>query len=355
MKQMRQHDENTLLSLYRMSRLIRRVEEVLIDEYARQEMRCPMHFCIGQEGAPTALSPLLRSDDYLVSHYRSHGYYLAKGAPLTQMIAEFYGKASGANGGTAGSMELAHDDSRFFSGAIVGGLLPIAMGMAFALKYRNEDAIAIAAIGDGALDEGVSYEALNLAALHGAPLLTICENNLYAAHTPESKRTLSRSLTARVEPFGLRTMRLDGCDIPRLHADLGIIIGEMRSQSSGPYFVEIETYRYCSHVGPENDDWLEYRSKKEIAAWRRRDPVQGLRDQLKRLDTSEDVLRDIEQCIERDLSAAIDAAKRAPFPTYDWSLAQVWAESYAPIVKHFSNPHNGAFDSRQAETRLKPY
>jgi pyruvate dehydrogenase E1 component alpha subunit len=352
---MKKIDEKTLLALYSMCRLIRRTEEVLIDEYGNQEMRCPMHFCVGQEGAPAALSLLLQSEDYMVSHYRSHGYYLAKGAPLAEMIAEFYGKASGSNGGTAGSMELAHEDSRFFSGAIVGGPLPIAMGMAFAVKYRDDTGIAIAVIGDGALDEGVSYEAINLAALYAVPLLTICENNLYAAHTGEAKRTLSRSLTARVEPFGIRTKRLDGCDVVGLHIELGKIIADIRHRSAGPYFVEVETYRYCGHVGPENDDWLGYRSTDEIASWKRRDPLPSLRLQAKSLGIPDKVLLETDETIEQDIASAIQAARQAPSPTHEWSLAQVWSRRYAPHVRNFSNPREDAFDGRQAETRLKPY
>jgi TPP-dependent pyruvate/acetoin dehydrogenase alpha subunit len=349
-------DAETHLALYRMGRLIRRTEEALVKEYAQQEMRCPMHFCIGQEGAPAALSPLLRREDYVMSHYRSHGYYLAKRAPLAAMVSEFYGKASGANGGTAGSMELAHDDLRFFSGAIVGGPLAIAMGIAFALKYRGSNAIAVAVIGDGSLDEGISYESLNLAALHGVPLLAICENNLYAAHTPEAKRTLSRSLLERVRPFGLRSERLDGMDIVKLYADLRPIVDELRSRaSSGPWFIEIETYRYCGHVGPENDDWLDYRSAEEIAAWRQRDPVALARLQAEKAGVSGALLVEVEQAIEQEIAAAFEAAKRADFPSYDWSLAQVSSESYAPIVTQFIGSGATAFDSRQAETRLKPY
>jgi TPP-dependent pyruvate/acetoin dehydrogenase alpha subunit len=349
-------DAQTHLSLYRMGRLIRLTEEALIKEYAQQQMRCPMHFCIGQEGAPAALSLLLRREDYVMSHYRSHGYYLAKRAPLAAMIAEFYGKASGANGGTAGSMELADDDLRFFSGAIVGGPLAIAMGIAFALKYRGGDAIAIAVIGDGSLDEGISYESLNLAALHGVPLLAICENNLYAAHTPEAKRTLSRSLLERVRPFGLRTERLDGMDMAKLYANMRPIVDELRSRASnGPWFIEIETYRYCGHVGPENDDWLDYRSADEIAAWRRRDPVALARVQARSAGVSEALLLEVEYAMEQEIAAAIEAAKQAGFPSYDWSLAQVSSDSYAPLVTDFVRGRATVFDSHQAETRLKPY
>ena len=352
---MKHNDADICLSLYRTSQLIRRTQEILMEAYlTNQEMRCPMHFCLGQEATPAALSLSLQAEDYIVSHYRSHGYYLAKGAPLSEMVAEFHGKATGSNSGVAGSMELAHEDLHFFSGAIVGGPLAIAVGMAFALKYRGVPGIAIAVIGDGSLDEGVSYEALNLAALHAVPLLTICENNLYAAHTPEATRTMSRSLIERVKPFGMRAERLDGADILKLHARLKEIISEMRS-GAGPRFIEIETYRYCGHVGPEDDIWLGYRTAEEIAAWRARDPIALLRAELSRLGTSEQTLLDIEAAIEKEIAMAVDAARGDGFPGFDWSLAQVWSDSYSPIVTEFTRGRPGDFNSRQTEARLKPY
>ena len=345
----------TCLALYRLARLIRRTEEILVEEYtAGQQMRCPMHFCIGQEAAPTALSSFLRTGDHMVSHYRSHGWYLAKGAPLAAMIAEFYGKATGDNGGVAGSMELAHHASRFHSGAIVGGPLGIAMGMAFSVKYQSGREIAVAAIGDGSLDEGVSYEALNFAALHGLPLLTICENNLYAAHTPTEKRTLARSLVERVRPFGMRTAVLDGTDIAKLHARLGPIVRDVRS-GAGPCFVEVETYRYCGHVGPENDDWLEYRSPSEIAAWRERDPLVTLRAQARRFGVTKKTLLALEDEIEKEIASAIASAKSDPFPAPAWAAKQVWSNRYSPLVREFTSGRVAAFAGGQNETKLKPY
>ena len=154
--------ETTLLRLFRSMLRIRRVEEALIEEYhPGNQMRCPIHFCIGQEATPAALGLLLEPGDVISTHYRSHGYYLAKGAPLDAMVAEFYGKDTGSNRGLGGSMELAHHNSNIYSGAIVGGPAGLAVGSAFAQKYTNSKSITVAVFGDGAMDEGLVYEAIN--------------------------------------------------------------------------------------------------------------------------------------------------------------------------------------------------
>src|SRR4029079_9543401 len=205
---------NARLELYRMMRLVRRAEEILMAEYhPADEMRCPMHFCVGQEAMPAALARVMRPADILMSHYRSHGYYLAKGAPLDAMVAEFYGKNTGANLGIAGSMELASHPHNFYSGAIVAGSLIMPIGGAFAQKYRGVDDISIAVMGDGVFDEGITYEIFNLAALHRLPLLIICENNKYAAHTPIDKRQAIGKLAERAAAFGIPFEKHDGNDV----------------------------------------------------------------------------------------------------------------------------------------------
>src|SRR5712692_4532760 len=225
---------DTRLRLYRMMYLIRRAEEVLMAEYhPADEMRCPMHFCVGQEAMPAALAGLLRRVDVLMSHYRSHGYYLAKGAPLDAMVAEFYGKGTGANSGIAGSMELGSHDYNFYSGAIVGGSLFIPLGAAFSQKYRGVDDISISVIGDGAFDEGITYEVFNLAALHHLPLLIICENNKYAAHTSLERRQAVTMLAERAQAFGLPIEKLDGNDCELLLRTLQRVVPAIRD-GKGP-------------------------------------------------------------------------------------------------------------------------
>src|SRR5262245_18077873 len=272
--------QTTRIELYRTMYRIRRAEEILMAEYhPADEMRCPMHFCVGQEAMPSALARVIRRSDILMSHYRSHGYYLAKGAPLEAMAAEFYGKKTGANLGIAGSMELASHEHNFYSGAIVGGSLYMPLGGAFAQKYRGVDDVSVSIIGDGVFDEGITYEIFNLAALYQLPLLIICENNKYAAHTAIERRQAVTLLAERAKAFGLPIDQLDGNDAELLLRTLERLVPQIRA-GKGPHFIEIETYRFCGHVGPGNDEGVGYRSADEVERWRARDPVVAMRKKL---------------------------------------------------------------------------
>jgi TPP-dependent pyruvate/acetoin dehydrogenase alpha subunit len=344
----------TPLTLYRTMYLIRKTEEILMAEYhPADEMRCPMHFCVGQEAMPAALAMVLRAGDVLMSHYRSHGYYLAKGAPLDAMLAEFYGKAIGANAGVAGSMELASHGHNFYSGAIVGGSLVIPIGSAFAQKYRGGDDISVAVIGDGSLDEGVTYEVFNLAALFQLPLLIICENNHYAAHTSIERRMVNPALAERAKVFGLPTLQLDGNDPELLLQHLEPVMRKLRL-GSGPQFIEIETYRQCAHVGPTDDDALAYRPVQEVAHWKTLDPLPRLRRKLTEVITHAE-LSALESEICARIDAALSTAKRAPFPDFATVLAMNWAGTYSTVVTKFVESGTVEFETGQAEARLGPF
>jgi len=344
----------TRLDLYRSMFLIRATEELLMAEYhPADEMRCPMHFCVGQEAMPAALERVLRRDDVLMTHYRSHGYYLAKGAPLADMVAEFYGKATGANSGIAGSMELGAHEYNFYSGAIVGGSLFIPLGTAFSQKYRRVDDISISVIGDGVFDEGVTYEVFNLAALHRLPLLIVCENNKYAAHTAIERRQAVPLLAERVATFGLPTEKLDGNDPELLLRAVERIVPQIRT-GAGPHFIEIETYRQCGHVGPGDDEGAGYRTAAEIAEWKTRDPVVLMRQRLaESVDSGE--LERLERGLEADVYTAIDAAKGAPFPDLRDAVAHNWANGYAAVVREFTTPTGPSFEAGQNEARPGPF
>jgi len=344
----------TRLRLYRMMYLIRRAEELLMAEYhPANEMRCPIHFCVGQEAMPAALSAVLRRDDVLMSHYRSHGYYLAKGAPLDAMVAEFYGKATGANSGVAGSMELGSHDYNFYSGAIVGGSLFIPLGAAFSQKYRGVDDISLSVIGDGAFDEGIAYEIFNLAALHRLPLLIICENNKYAAHTALERRQAVTLLAERAKVFGLPIDKLDGNDAELLLDTLQRLVPQIRA-GKGPHFIEIETYRFCGHVGPGTDEGMGYRSAAEIQQWKARDPVLTMRKRL--AESAEgDALEGVEREVEAQIHAAIAAAKRADFADINDILANNWSGGYSSVVDRFTGASAPIFRGDQSEARPGPF
>jgi TPP-dependent pyruvate/acetoin dehydrogenase alpha subunit len=344
----------TRLRLYRMMYLIRRTEELLMAEYhPADEMRCPMHFCVGQEAMPAALTGILRRDDVLMSHYRSHGYYLAKGAPLDAMVAEFYGKATGSNSGVAGSMELGAHDYNFYSGAIVGGSLFIPLGAAFSQKYRGVDDISVSVIGDGVFDEGITYEVFNLAALHRLPLLIICENNRYAAHTSIERRQAVTLLAERAQAFGLPIEKLDGNDAELLLSAIERLVPQIRA-GKGPHFIEIETYRFCGHVGPGSDEGMGYRSVDEVERWKARDPVLMMRKQLADAVQRHEIER-LERDIDADVHAAIATAKRADFADLRAIIATNWSGEYANVVDRFTSGVTPIFQGGQSEARPGPF
>lgn len=342
------------MPLYRMMRLIRRAEEILMEVYhPADEMRCPIHFCVGQEAMPAALSTLMQPDDVIMSHHRSHGYYLAKGAPLDAMVAEFYGKSTGSNGGLAGSQELSHEETRFYSGTILSGMFAMANGSAFAQKYDGTTGMTVAVIGDGGMEEGIVFEALNLAAVFQLPVLFVCENNLYSAHTRIDVRSKSETLISRAKAFDVDTKLLDGNDAVGLQQELTGIVRGIRA-GNGPHFVEVTTYRTCGHVGPENDDVLGYRTPEELKKWKQRDPVAGLRATLLDGGVVASEIEKIDGDIDRQVRQAIEKAKGAAFPDYEKALALNWANTYSPVVAKFAAAR-AAFDGHQNETKLKPY
>jgi TPP-dependent pyruvate/acetoin dehydrogenase alpha subunit len=343
----------TRIELYRTMYLIRRAEEILMAEYhPADEMRCPMHFCVGQEAMPSALARVIRRSDILMSHYRSHGYYLAKGAPLEAMVAEFYGKKTGANLGIAGSMELASHEHNFYSGAIVGGSLYMPLGGAFAQKYRGVDDISVSIIGDGVFDEGITYEIFNLAALHQLPFLIICENNKYAAHTPIEKRQAVANLAERAQAFGIPFEKHDGNDAALLLQVLERIVPEIRA-GKGPRCIEIATYRFCGHVGPGEDEGMGYRSEEELKQWKMRDPLAALRRALAP-GIEEPQLQQLESSIDAEIHAAIAAAKRAEWADFADIVDMNWSGEYASIVE-FKRRDVSSFRGSQSEALPGPF
>jgi len=349
-------DTALLLSLFRQMLRLRRTEEALVQEYhPADEMRCPIHFCIGQESVPAALSQLVESDDYLFSHHRSHGYYFAKGAPLRELFAEIYGKATGANRGQAGSQDISHQDSRFYSGAILAGAISLAAGAAFGLQTAGSRNIAISGFGEGATDEGAFWEAVSYAGARKLPLLLVCENNRYATYSDQLKRHATDNICERVAAFGVRSRRIFGNDVALTWRTLREEMMRVR-EGLGPSLVEAYTYRWNSHVGPEDDGANNYRTAAEMQFWKDNCPIVLLEEKLSAAGVLTQTAR---ETMEREIAAEIDEnfrfAKESPFPgEADWH-AMNWNDASPEADRLLGTSFESDFDQYQPEAKLEPY
>ena len=295
---------------------IRIIEEKLASIYAEQEMRCPVHFCIGQEAVPVGVCQSLNSTDTVLSNHRSHGPYVAKGGCLKKMIAELYGKATGCTSGKGGSMHLI-DNSVNFLGAssIVAGTIPIAVGVGFFNKLRNLESISVVFFGDGATEEGLFYESLNFAALHNLPVLFVCENNFYSVYSPLSVRQPARRKIYKLaKAMGLDSTKVDGNNVNSIYFASLDALNSIRC-GKGPYLIEAETYRWLEHCGPNFDNNIGYRTEEEFLEWKKRDSLKNLENKLlKELIISESLIKTLKNEITEEVMDAIDYAKSSPFP-----------------------------------------
>jgi pyruvate dehydrogenase E1 component alpha subunit len=332
------------------------MEEALMREYhPADEMRCPIHFCIGQEAVPAALSLLVEREDYLFSHHRSHGYYFAKGAPLRELFAEIYGKETGANRGQAGSQDISQPDSRFYSGAILAGAISIAVGAAFGLQIRKSRNISIAGFGEGATDEGAFWEAMNYAGARRLPALFVCENNRYATYSDQLKRQASDNICERVTPFGVRARRIFGNDVVVAYRTLKDEFAQVR-QGRGPALVEAYTYRWNSHVGPEDDGVNNYRPTQEQEFWKNNCPIALFEEELLKANILPASSR---ENAEREIAAEIEEnfrfAKSSPFPDKaDWHRMN-WNGASPQADRLLGTSTESAFNEYQPEAKLEPY
>ncbi len=318
---------NELTHLYRVMLRIRRVEEALATRYAEQQMRCPMHLCIGQEAIAAGVCTALRRDDVVFSNHRAHGHYLAKGSNLNAMVAEIYGRSTGCCGGRGGSMHLI-DLSVGFLGAtpIVGGTVPLAVGAAWAAQLKGQDRIGVAFFGDGCFEEGVMHESLNFAALYRLPVLFVCENNNFSVYTPLQERQPARPIHTVAQAHGMSAWSGDGNDVEAVALIAREAVARARS-GGGPQFLEFDTYRWREHCGPNFDDELNYRSAEEIAAGKERCPV--LRARRRLIDeriVDEATLSEMEQEIAREIDVAFRFALESPAPLPAAAATKVYAQ-----------------------------
>jgi pyruvate dehydrogenase E1 component alpha subunit len=255
---------------------IRRIEEALAKRYSEQEMRCPMHLCIGQEAIAVGVGAALTIEDKMYSNHRAHGHYLAKGGSLNAMISELYGRAGGCCGGRGGSMHMIDLDVGFMGATpIVGGTVPLAVGSAWASKLQKKTTATVIFLGDGCFEEGVVHESLNFAALHHLPILFVCENNDFSVYTRRNERQPNRAIHQIAAAHGIKTAHGDGNDVGLVFNLTNNALNDLRV-GNGPWFLELSTYRWREHCGPDFDDHLEYRTTVEIENGKADCPIKRL-------------------------------------------------------------------------------
>ena len=271
-----QRDEVEMLSLML---LIRRFEERASQQYQAQKIGGFCHLYIGQEAVVVGAIAATRDDDYLITAYRDHAHALGRGTSANACMAELFGKATGCSSGLGGSMHYFDKANHMYGGhAIVGAHVPLAAGMAFASKYRNEDRVTLCFFGDGAINQGGFHEALNMAGLMKLPVIFICENNLFAMGTSVERSTSLKQIVDRAEGYDIPGFVVDGMNFREVRDKLAEVIDSIRKDPH-PAFVEIRTYRYRGH---SMSDPASYRTKEQLEKYRMDDPITRLRAQLTR-------------------------------------------------------------------------
>jgi len=305
--------EETLIDMYRTMCIIRHFEYMADKLYGLGKVHGTMHLSAGQEAVAAGTSRAVRPDDYLINHHRGHGHFIAKGADINLMMAEFLGKDAGYCRGRGGSMHIADFTSNNLgANGIVGGGIPQAVGVGLALQMQKRDQIVVCIFGDGAANQGVFHEALNMAALWSLPILYICENNKYGMSMDVARACAKLPIAQRAEGYGIPWACIDGNDILQVYETMHEAAEHAR-HGDGPFLVEALTYRYFGH---SKSDRNLYRTKEEIEEWRKnRDPIMRFRrDLIQNAILDERRADEIDQQAEEVIHKAVEFAEAVPDP-----------------------------------------
>ncbi len=307
-------------------RLIRLAEHAIGQWVMGNVARAPCHLGIGQEAVAVGVSSHLRTSDRVFGGHRSHAHYLAIGGDLYRLFAEVLGRADGASRGMGGSMHLCAPAVGFLGSVpLVGATIPIAVGAGLAAKMQHSDSVSVAYFGDGACEEGVLHESLNLASLYKLPVLFVCENNLFSSHLDINARQPSDRVARFAEAHRVPAQTVDGNDVLTVSRAAQQLITSAR-RGGGPGFIEAVTYRHYSHVGYEDDIDVGVRRKMEdLSAWKRRDPIRRLEDAMVSAGAISRVeLGQRETQLRQEVSDACSRAMAAPYPARSTLLNAVF-------------------------------
>lgn len=307
-----QLDKKLAVYLYRQMLLIRRFEEQSGRSYQQGKIRGFLHQYNGEEAIAVGAIPLLETDDYVITHYRDHGHALARGLDSKRVMAELMGKVTGTSGGKGGSMHLFDVAKGFMGGhAIVGGHLPMAVGLALAIKYRRERRVVMCFFGDGAVNEGEFHESLNLASLWQLPVVFLLENNLYGMGSHVNRTHAGgQDIYGVADGYRIPSLQVDGMDVMAVREATQEVIEKARD--SGPVFMEAMTYRF---VGHSMADPVKYREQSEIQSWRERDPIVTFKSKILEEGLVESTyLEEIDDSVADEISEAVAFAEESEEP-----------------------------------------
>lgn len=319
-----QYDRELLLGFYERMFLIREFEEQVKFLFLEGSMPGTIHQCQGQEAAAVGVCAALQADDYITSTHRPHGHALAKGLTPEEILIELFGRSTGCCKGKGGSMHIGNIAKGMAPAiAIVGGGIPVATGMALALKMQKRPQVVACFFGDGATSEGAFHEAVNMGAIWNLPIVYVCENNLYGASTPFGQITRLKQVADRAAGYGIRGETVDGNDVLAIYEASGRAVNECRD-GKGPILLELETYRITGH---SRRDPCQYQPKEERELWRNREPIKVFAESLLHCDdiTPEDI-ENVRDSVKKQIENAIETARKEPEPSVEDLTTDVFAD-----------------------------
>lgn len=303
-------DHELVADLYKKMLVIRRFEEEAARLYTEKKIGGFLHLYIGQEAVAVGALSVLEPQDYVMTAYRCHGHYLARGGTPREGLAELLGKATGCAGGRGGSMHFYNIEKRFMGGwGIVGAQVPVAAGLAFAEKYKGVDSVTLCFLGDGAVNIGCFHEGMALAALWKLPVIYIIENNQFAMGTPLEKTATTEDLSIRALAYPMARETVDGHDVFAMRAAVHTAVKRAREQNL-PTLIEAKTYRYRGH---SMADPAKYRTSEDVDRWKSRDPIKVLGDKLDTFGLK-DLHDRIDNEVEEEIQNAVRFAEESPYP-----------------------------------------
>jgi pyruvate dehydrogenase E1 component subunit alpha len=333
--------------------LIRRFEERAGEMYAKAKVGGFLHLAIGEEATIVGACRAMRDEDYLISTYRSHGHALARGADPDRVMAELFGREDGVSHGRGGSMHMFDLDNRFMGGyGIVGGNLPLAAGMALASDYQGLDEVTVCVFGDGASNQGTFGETLNLAALWKLPVVFMVTNNQFGMGTALERHTAQTDLHRRGDGFGVPGMRCDGMDVVETYEVMREAIRRAREDRQ-PVLVEAITYRFRGHSMADPE---EYRSKDDVAEWRKRDPISNFAE---RIGLDEEETKQLDEAAVKRVDDAVQFADTAAFPPPESLYDHIYVfgdqvKGWYSVDERSAGVHKGEDERSLAEAERGP-